>query len=164
LRNWWPKLRKDGGLMLLHNVVGNAANGHRWAVASPKKVMEEIFPYEKYELMTLIEPNKRYQGSVCILKRIDQSKKPLFYSFLWGMDDDEKEEVKQIQHVQEVIVGSSEEQAKNQVWINNKKMERERERSENHNYKSNKKKKHRRREKNKKNKKRKKSWREELEM
>ena len=35
LRLWWPLLRRDGGLLLLHNVIGNGERS-RWCVASPR--------------------------------------------------------------------------------------------------------------------------------
>jgi len=105
LKAWWPRLQKDGGLMLLHNVIGNAANGERWVVASPRRVMNELFPYEEYEFITLMEPHKRYQGSVYMLKRMDYKKKPSYYGFLWGeWTNREKARVTQYHDVRETWV------------------------------------------------------------
>jgi hypothetical protein len=38
LKTWWPLLKKDGGLLLLHNVVGNGELS-RWR-AAPAEVSE----------------------------------------------------------------------------------------------------------------------------
>jgi len=83
LRHWWPLLRKDGGLLLLHNVVGNGEDS-RWCVASPRRTLQEIFPDEVFEFITLMEPHKAYQGSVAMLRRLDPSKAPEKYGFFWG--------------------------------------------------------------------------------
>lgn len=83
LRRWWPLVKKDGGLLLLHNVIGNGELS-RWCVASPRRVMHELFPGEKFEFITLLEPHKAYQGSVALLRRLDTTKAPDKYRFLWG--------------------------------------------------------------------------------
>ena len=116
LKHWWPKLKRDGGLMLLHNVIGNGADGDRWAVGSPRRALKQVFPHEKFEFLTLIEPNKRYQGSVAMLRRLAPEKRPTFYSFLWGMSKKERKKVEQIQQVQSVVVGSSESQEEHAKW------------------------------------------------
>lgn len=84
LKRWWPLLNKDGGLLLLHNVVGNGDSGNRWCMASPRRTMEEIFPDESFEFLTLMEPHKAYQGSVAILRRLDSAKAPKKYGMSWG--------------------------------------------------------------------------------
>lgn len=84
LQKWWPLLEKDGGLLLLHNVVGNGEKS-RWCVAPPRRVMKRLFPNEKFEFITLMEPNKVYQGSVAILRRLDPARKPEKYMYpSWG--------------------------------------------------------------------------------
>jgi hypothetical protein len=40
MKKWWPKLKNDGGLMLLHNPIGNADDGERWCVASPTRTLK----------------------------------------------------------------------------------------------------------------------------
>jgi len=86
IRDWWPLLKKDGGLLLLHNVVGNGELS-RWCIASPRRVLKALFPGEKFEFMTLVEPHKAYQGSVALLRRLDPAKKPAKFRFLWGGKD-----------------------------------------------------------------------------
>lgn len=83
LRTWWPLVKKDGGLLLLHNVIGHGELS-RWCVASPRRVMRELFPDEKFEFLTLQEPHKAYQGSVAMLRRLDPNKAPNKYGYLWG--------------------------------------------------------------------------------
>ena len=78
--------------------------------------MKQVFPHENFEFMTLIEPNKRYQGSVAMLRRLAPEKRPTFYSFLWGFSKEEKKKIEQIQQVQSVVVGSSESQEEHAKW------------------------------------------------
>ena len=94
IKNWWPILKNDGGLMLLHNVIGNAPNNERWAVGSPRRIMKELFPDERFEFMTLIEPHKRYQGElvakssfVDIKKRVKMMKQYFFDTFYMAERD-----------------------------------------------------------------------------
>ena len=54
LQKWWPLVKKDGGLLLLHNVMGNGEIS-RWCAFSPRKVLRELFPGEKFEFVTLLE-------------------------------------------------------------------------------------------------------------
>ena len=150
LQQWWPRLKKDGGLMLLHNVIGNAADGKRWAIGSPRRVMQELFPDEEYEFMTLIEPHKRYQGSVTMLRRMDRQKKPTMYGFMWGeWEEEEKDAVEHFQHIQHAIMGSSADQKKHTKWRERAVREQSRRKKKK---KSSKKAKEKR------------SWREELEL
>ena len=86
VRTWWPLLKKDGGLLLLHNVVGNGERS-RWCIASPKRVLRALFPGEKFEFLTLVEPHKAYQGSVALLRRLDPAKRPTKFRYFWGGKD-----------------------------------------------------------------------------
>ena len=91
LRRWWPLLDRDGGMLLLHNVIGNGELS-RWCVASPRRVLQRLFPGEKFEFLTLLEPHKAWQGSVAMLRRLDPELAPDKYAFLWGrggLDADE---------------------------------------------------------------------------
>ena len=40
MKKWWPRLKNDGGLLLLHNPIGNADDGERWCVASPTRTLK----------------------------------------------------------------------------------------------------------------------------
>lgn len=91
-RLWWPLLRKDGGILLLHNVVGNTENGDRWCAASPEATLRSVYPDEQYEIMTHMEPHKVYQGSVSILRRIDPIRQPTTCAHSWGMDSSDTAE------------------------------------------------------------------------
>lgn len=86
MKNWWPKLRKDGGLLLLHNPIGNGDDEIRWCVASPRRTLDSVIPDAEYEIMTLIEPHKAYQGSVTLIRRLDPKKAPTRYNNMWGYD------------------------------------------------------------------------------
>jgi predicted O-methyltransferase YrrM len=101
LRTWWPLLKKDGGLLLLHNVIGNGEKS-RWCVASPKRVMQELFPGEKFEYLTLLEPHKAYQGSVVLLRRLDPNKAPDKYGYMWG-GKKEGRGVRQYSHIMDAL-------------------------------------------------------------
>lgn len=94
IRAWWPLLKRDGGMLLLHNVIGNGERS-RWCIASPRRVVRELFPGEKFEFLTLLEPHKAYQGSVAMLRRLDPAAQPRKYRFLWGGkgDDDDMKDV-----------------------------------------------------------------------
>ena len=83
IRDWWPLLRKDGGVLLLHNVIGNGEVS-RWCMASPKRVLKEVFPDEEFEFLTLLEPHKAHQGSVAMLRRLDPERRPKRWRYLWG--------------------------------------------------------------------------------
>jgi hypothetical protein len=83
LRAWWPKLERDGGMLLLHNVLGHGARS-RWCVASPRRALAALFPAEEFEFLTLLEPHKTQQGSVALLRRLDPAAAPDKYAFLWG--------------------------------------------------------------------------------
>ena len=94
IKAWWPLLKRDGGMLLLHNVIGNGERS-RWCIASPRRVVRELFPGEKFEFLTLLEPHKAYQGSVAMLRRLDPAAQPRKYRFLWGGkgDDDDMKDV-----------------------------------------------------------------------
>ncbi|GMI16418.1 hypothetical protein TrLO_g12308 [Triparma laevis f. longispina] len=98
-RKWWPLVKKDGGLMLLHNAVGNGEVS-RWCVASPRRVMQELFPDEEFEFITLIEPHKAYQGSVAMLRRLDPVKAPDKYGYFWG---GHKEGTRQFEYIMDAM-------------------------------------------------------------
>jgi predicted O-methyltransferase YrrM len=88
---WWPLLKRDGGLLLLHNVIGQPwVEGSRWCWASPRRVMRQLFPGEKFEFITLLEPHKAYQGSVAMLRRLDPEKRPRKFKMLWGGKDEDE--------------------------------------------------------------------------
>ena len=40
MKKWWPRLKSDGGLLLLHNPIGNSDDGERWCVASPTRTLK----------------------------------------------------------------------------------------------------------------------------
>lgn len=86
LKTWWPLIKSDGGLLLLHNVIGNGEVS-RWCTASPRRVMRELFPHDKFEFLTLLEPHKAHQGSVALLRKLDPAKAPSQWRFLWGGKD-----------------------------------------------------------------------------
>ena len=44
--------------------------------------MRTLFPDEKFEFITLLEPHKGYQGSVALLRRLDPAKAPDKFQFL----------------------------------------------------------------------------------
>lgn len=104
LRTWWPLVQKDGGLLLLHNVIGQGEVS-RWCVASPRRVMEELFPGERFEFLTLMEPHKAYQGSVAILRRLDPAQAPDKYLYLWGGVEvgGTGEGVRQVPHIMDAL-------------------------------------------------------------
>ena len=83
LQTWWPLIKKDGGLLLLHNVIGNGEMS-RWCVASPQRVLRSLFPDARFEFLTLLEPHKAYQGSVALIRRLDPDRAPDKYGFMWG--------------------------------------------------------------------------------
>ena len=91
LRDWWPLVRRDGGLLLLHNVLGEGELS-RWCLASPRRVLRELFPGEKFEIVTLLEPHKSHQSSVAMLRRLDPARAPARWRYLWGGKEAEEVE------------------------------------------------------------------------
>ena len=80
--------------VLVSAPIGNGERS-RWCIASPRRVVRELFPGEKFEFLTLLEPHKAYQGSVAMLRRLDPAAQPRKYRFLWGGkgDDDDMKDV-----------------------------------------------------------------------
>ena len=91
LQTWWPLVKKDGGLLLLHNVIGNGEIS-RWCVASPQRVLRSLFPDARFEFLTLLEPHKAYQGSVALIRRLDPDRAPDKYGFMWGGVGEDEED------------------------------------------------------------------------
>ena len=61
-------------------------------MSSSSKVMRQLFPTEKFEFLTLVEPHKAYQGSVAVLRRMDPDKQPRKYRLLWGGKDEDDDQ------------------------------------------------------------------------
>jgi hypothetical protein len=51
------------------------------------QVLQQTFPGEKFEFMTLMEPHKAHQGSVAMLRRLDPEQAPDKYRFHWGREE-----------------------------------------------------------------------------
>ena len=105
MKKWWPRLKSDGGLLLLHNPIGNADDGERWCVASPTRTLKLAVPDANFEFVTLLEPHKAYQGSVAVFRKLDSRRAPKRYGSVWGMDraDFRARKLSQYQNIQEAL-------------------------------------------------------------
>jgi hypothetical protein len=83
---WWPRVDPQGGMLLVHSTLTNQA-GQAW-LARMRKASNEgangsevgdcarggssamsASPYGRFELLSLLEPHKRFQNSVTLLRR-----------------------------------------------------------------------------------------------
>ena len=53
-------------------------------------MLRELFPGEKFEFVTLLEPHKSHQSSVAMLRRLDPAMAPARWKYLWGGKEEEE--------------------------------------------------------------------------
>jgi predicted O-methyltransferase YrrM len=64
-RAYWPLVSRNGGLILIHSL---ATNFHGQMFLSELKLEQATKSFTEFELMTLIEPHKRRQNSVTLIR------------------------------------------------------------------------------------------------
>ena len=64
-RAYWPLVSRNGGLILIHSL---ATNFHGQMFLSELKLEQATKSFAEFELMTLIEPHKRRQNSVTLIR------------------------------------------------------------------------------------------------
>jgi len=64
-RQFWPRVRPDGGLCMLHSTLNNHAN---WQLISELKE-EQAGSFGDFELISLLEPHKWQQNSCTLLRK-----------------------------------------------------------------------------------------------
>jgi hypothetical protein len=87
ISRWWRKLSPSGGLLVLHNTHGFVRSGKVWARADMRRMLDKIVGREAYEMLTLSEPHKAYQGSVTTIRKVGPAVRPAFLSHRWGFGE-----------------------------------------------------------------------------
>ena len=64
-RAYWPLVSRNGGLILIHSL---ATNFHGQMFLSELKLEQATKSFSEFELMTLIEPHKRRQNSITLVR------------------------------------------------------------------------------------------------
>jgi predicted O-methyltransferase YrrM len=64
-RAYWPLVSRNGGLILIHSL---ATNFHGQMFLSELKLEQATKSFSEFELLTLIEPHKRRQNSVTLIR------------------------------------------------------------------------------------------------
>ena len=64
-RAYWPLVSRNGGLILIHSL---ATNFHGQMFLSELKLEQATKSFSDFELLTLIEPHKRRQNSVTMVR------------------------------------------------------------------------------------------------
>ena len=64
-RAYWPLVSRNGGLILIHSL---ATNFHGQMFLAELKLEQATKSFAEFELMTLIEPHKRRQNSVTLIR------------------------------------------------------------------------------------------------
>jgi predicted O-methyltransferase YrrM len=64
-RAYWPLVSRNGGLILIHSL---ATNFHGQMFLAELKLEQATTSFAEFELMTLIEPHKRRQNSVTLIR------------------------------------------------------------------------------------------------
>ena len=66
-RHYWPLVSRNGGLILVHSL---ATNFHGQLFLSQLKLEQATKSFDEFELITLLEPHKRRQNSVTMIRLI----------------------------------------------------------------------------------------------
>lgn len=66
---WWPRVNPCGGLLCVHSTLTNAA-GRAWLAGMREGCASGADArYGRFELLSLLEPHKRFQNSITLLRR-----------------------------------------------------------------------------------------------
>ena len=74
LLEYWPLLKSDGGLLLVHFTAGYDTSTHQWWLIDIKGLIVSLGLANEAELesIQLIEPHKYRQGAVTMIRRAGQ--------------------------------------------------------------------------------------------
>ena len=66
---WWPRVRPEGGMVMVHSTLTNALSRGWLERMREKGRSEPAPPYGAFETMSLLEPHKMFQNSVTLFQK-----------------------------------------------------------------------------------------------
>jgi len=69
MENWWPRVRPEGGHVIVHSTLTNALSRGWLEKMRDLSRSSESSPYGKFEIISFLEPHKMFQNSMTIFQK-----------------------------------------------------------------------------------------------